>query len=226
MKTMITCLLPLLFGVLMTGCVRQEYLTTILSKTQPQYGTPQSRVYVVAPLEERELRNPRFHTLRTRIERVLQERGIKTTRNPTLVTGVVFVDVETKTIKETHTYDEPIYEIGSEVTGAHGSYDKKTGKYTVRYDRQPTYEKTGYRKRKWTSYEYQTLLIMQGWDVNVPQMLWSTSLCCTTPWDDQEKATEAMLEGGKDYIAVDTFPVIHLNIEEDYDGVYTATVDD
>lgn len=226
MKTMIRCLFLVLFGVFMAGCVRQEYLTTVLSETQPEYGTPQSLVYSVEPVEEREERNPRFHNLRARIERALQQRGIRTTRNLALVTGIIFVDVSQKTIKETHTYEEPIYKYGSEVTGAHGTYDKKTGKYSVSYDRTPTYEKKGYRKKKWTSYEYKTTLKLQGWDVKTRKRLWVTSLWCTTPSDDVEKATEAMLEGGKDYIAIDTYPVIHLNIEEDYDGVYTATVDD
>ena len=225
MKTM-TRLPFLLLAVLLAGCLRQEFATTVLSETRPEYGSPQSLVYLVEPLEKRQKRNPRFPALQSRVEKALQERGLRTSRDASRVTGIVFVDVKTKLRTEKHTYDDPVYEYGSEITGAHGTYNPKTKRYSVRYERTPTYEKKGYRKRSWTSYNYQTTIYLQAWDLRTGKSPWNTALWCSTPLDDEEKVVEALLEGGKGYIAVDTFPTIHLTIEEDSDGGYTASVDE
>ncbi|MEI3478533.1 MAG: hypothetical protein V8Q84_04775 [Bilophila sp.] len=225
MKTM-TRLLFLSLALLLAGCLRQEFATTVLSETQPEYGSPQSLIYAIEPLEKRQKRNPRFPALQSRVEKALRERGLRTSRDVSRVTGIIFVDVKTKLRTEKHTYEEPIYEYSSEITGAHGSYNPKTGRYKVRYERTPTYEKKGYRKRSWTSYNYETTLFLQAWDLRTGKSPWTTMLWCSTPLDDEEKVVEAMLEGGKDYIATDTYPTVHLTIEEDSDGGYTASVDE
>lgn len=224
MKTMARRLLFLLFPVFLSGCIRQEYAATVLSETQPEYGNPQSLIYVVEPLEKRQKRNPRFPALQSRVEKALRERGLRTSRDASRVTGIIFVDVKTKLHKEKRTYEEPIYEYGSEITGAKGVYNPKTGRYTTRYERTPTYEKKGYRKRSWTSYNYETTLYLVACDLRTGKSLWRTTLWCSTPLNDEEKVIEAMLEGGKDHIATDTYPVVNLTIEEDYEGGYTASV--
>ena len=147
MKTM-TRLLFLSLALLLGGCLRQEFATTVLSETQPEYGSPQSLIYAIEPLEKRQKRNPRFPALQSRVEKALRERGLRTSRDVSRVTGIIFVDVKTKLRTEEHTYEEPIYEYGSEITGAHGSYNPKTGRYKVRYERTPTYEKKGLPEKK------------------------------------------------------------------------------